>query len=112
MCAPGLRRGALASVRLRAVTDADLEAWIFPRGFDPESVALIAREGRTPADLRGRLVSTRDDVLTLQLVAGKPPTASEFLLHVGGRGAFEILRAEEWPGGRVLLTLRAWRGAA
>jgi hypothetical protein len=27
---------------------------------------------------------------------------------VAKRGLFEILRREDWPGGRILLTLAAW----
>jgi hypothetical protein len=34
--------------------------------------------------------------------------ASGALLYVEQRGAFELLRREVWPGGRVLLTLAAW----
>lgn len=103
--------GAPRARYIPAVTDAPvIDAWSFPRGFDVASVALVARDGRTPPDVRGRVVSERGDVITLQVVSGKVPTPAEFLLYLAGRGAQEILRREEWPGGRVLLTLRSWKG--
>ncbi len=43
-----------------------------------------------------------------KLADGTAPVHPDDLLYVGGRGAFEILRREVWPGERVLLTLAAW----
>ena len=89
------------------MTDEPLEAWEFPAGFDPEKMAAVAAGRLTPPDLRGVLVSTRGDVLTLQVFEGQAPGDPEFRLYVRGRGAFEVLRREPWPDGRELVVLRA-----
>lgn len=91
------------------MTDDLLQAWEFPAGFDLAGMVEISRAGLTPPDIRGKLVSTRGDVLTLQIAEGELTPGAEFLLYVGGRGAFQVLRREVWPGGRILLTLQAWR---
>jgi hypothetical protein len=85
-----------------------IDLWIFPHDFDVGAIALIAQARRTPPDLRAVPVSARDDVLTVQVAEGEPPSDPEMRLYVDGQGAFEILRREVWPGGRALLTLRAW----
>ncbi len=86
-----------------------VDVWECPRGFDVASVAEIARDRLTEPDLRAQLVSSRGDVLTLQVARGRLTVHVEMLLYVAGRGAFELLRREIWPERRELLTLRAWR---
>ncbi|BDG02211.1 hypothetical protein [Anaeromyxobacter oryzae] len=86
-----------------------VDVWEFPRGFDVASVAEIARDRLSEPDLRAHLVSSRGDVLTLQVAQGRLTVHVEMLLYVAGRGAFELLRREVWPERRELLTLRALR---
>jgi hypothetical protein len=85
-----------------------LDIWEFPRGFDLAKITQIAIDALSPPDLRAHLVSSRGDILTVQVADGTPPTDPEMRLYVGGRGAFEAIRTERWPGERVLLVLRAW----
>lgn len=85
-----------------------LEVWEFPRGFDLASIGEIAQGRLTPPDFRAHLVSSRGDVLTVQLREGVPTAHVDLLLYVRGRGAFEVIRREDWPGRRVLLTLSVW----
>jgi hypothetical protein len=65
-------------------------------------------------DARGVLVSSRGDVIALQLVEGKLTGDFESKLYVEKRGGYTILRREEWPparpgaAGRTVITLRAW----
>jgi hypothetical protein len=92
------------------VNSEPLEAWEFPAGVDLDKIAGVAEGRLTPADLRGVLVSSRGDVLTLQVFDGQTPDDPEFRLWVRGRGAYEILRREAWPDGRELVVLRAWGG--
>jgi hypothetical protein len=67
-------------------------------------MTVIAQDRRTPPDVRAHLVSSRGDVITVQLASGRLTDGAEFR----GRGAFEVIRREAWPGGRVLVTLEAW----
>jgi hypothetical protein len=90
------------------VTDELLDLWEFPDSFDLGSMTIITQDHRTPADARAKLVSSRGDIITVQFVEGRLTEHVEFRVYVGGRGAFEVLRREAWPGGRVLVTLRAW----
>jgi hypothetical protein len=85
-----------------------LDIWEFPADFELAKITQIAIDALTEPDLRAHLVSSRGDILTVQVADGKPPADSEMRLYVGGRGAFEITRIERWPGERVLLVLRAW----
>jgi hypothetical protein len=91
------------------VSDADLlELWEFPRSFDVGSMVEVATERLTPPDLRAHVVSSRGDVLTVQVAEGRRTEHVDLLLYVRGRGAFEVLRREAWPARRELLVLRAW----
>lgn len=92
------------------VKNEPLEAWEFPAGFDLEKIAGVAAGRLTPPDLRGVLVSSRGDVLTLQVFDGQAPADPEFRLYVRGHGAYEVLRREAWPDGRELVVLRASAG--
>ena len=53
------------------------------------------------------LLRSTGDTITVQVVEGRAPLGPDELLYVGGRGAFEVARREDWDG-RVLLTLAAW----
>jgi hypothetical protein len=90
-----------------AGADQLVEAWEFPLGFDLATITTIVQERLTEPDVRAHLVSSRGDVLTLQIARGRVTTHVPMLLFVAGRGAFELLRREVWPGPRELLTLRA-----
>ncbi|WP_242394866.1 hypothetical protein [Anaeromyxobacter oryzisoli] len=90
------------------MTDQLLELWEFPRGFDLGKITEIAQDRLTPPDLRAQLVTSRGDVLTAQIVEGRATEGTDFLVYVRGRGAFEVLRREVWPGGRAMVTLTAW----
>jgi hypothetical protein len=86
-----------------------LDAWEYPEGVDVGSMAEIARDGLTPPDLRAQVISARGEVLTLQVSEGSVTPHQEYLLYVRDHGVFQVLRREEWTGGRVLVTLVAWR---
>jgi hypothetical protein len=92
------------------VTNEPLEAWEFPAGFDLAKIAGVADERLTPPDLRGVLVSSRGEILTLQVFEGQAPADPEFQLWVRGRGPYQVLRREAWPDGRELVVLRASGG--
>lgn len=53
-------------------------------------------------------MSARGDVVTMQITRGEIRDPAE-LLYVDGKGLFEIVRIEPWPGGRTLLVLKAWQ---
>jgi hypothetical protein len=88
--------------------------WVYRRD-DAERLTAAARtaiDRLFKPDLEGASVSARADHVTVQVVRGalEDPTS---ILYVEGRGTFEVLRVEAWPGARALLVLRAWpsRGA-
>jgi hypothetical protein len=85
-----------------------LDIWEFPADFELAKITQIAIDALTEPDLRAHLVSSRGDILTVQVAEGRPTTDPEMRVYVGGRGAFEVVRRELWPGGRTLLVLRAW----
>jgi hypothetical protein len=90
--------------------DALLSAWVLEReAIDLDALAAAAEaDALGPPDLRFRLLSTRGDNLTVQLAQPTIPPPPGALLFVERHGAFELLRREPWPGGRVLLTMAAW----
>jgi hypothetical protein len=53
------------------VSDELLEGWEFPQTFDLGSMTVIAQDRRTPPDALARLVSSRGDVVTVQIVEGR-----------------------------------------
>ena len=71
------------------------------------AAAEVARGRLREPDLEVLLVSARAGHLTVQIVRGelRDPAA---VLQVDGRGTFEVVRVEPWPGARLLLVLRAW----
>jgi hypothetical protein len=88
------------------VTDL-LDLWEFPDGFELAKITQIAMDALSPPDLRAHVVSSRGDILTVQVAEGRPTINPEMRLYVAGRGAFKVIRTEAWPG-QVHLVLRAW----
>jgi hypothetical protein len=88
--------------------EALLRAWELPRGFDLRAMIAITQQDLLLPDLRVRLLSSTGDTITVQVVEGAPPVSDAILLYIQGRGVYDVLRREMWPGGRVLLTLAAW----
>jgi hypothetical protein len=82
--------------------------WIFPHSTEPATMAAIARPGQRAPDLRVAVLASRGDILTVQALARADRLAPGALVYVEQRGAFELLRREDWGGGRALLTLAAW----
>jgi hypothetical protein len=70
-------------------------------------MARAALDG-APAQIAVRLVSSTGDTVTVQVVAGEEPLEPGALVYLERRGAYELVRREPWPEGRVLLKLRAW----
>lgn len=103
---------SLACVRMHAI--AAVEAWEFDSSSDLGDVVKIAMERLAPPSFVGRLLSTRGDSLTLQIVEGDPTEDPRALFYVRGHGAFVPARREEWPPApgsvrrRVLLMLLAF----
>jgi hypothetical protein len=92
-----------------------LDAWEFDREVAPQLAAGAQLDQLAPADLEVVQISSRGDVITVQVVEGAVLDPAS-VLYVARRGLFEILRLEAWPplaGGdaRVLLTLKAWPAA-
>jgi hypothetical protein len=87
--------------------EAFLSVWSVPEGTDLSAMIEIAHGRLLPPDFRAHLLSSTGDTITVQVVDGAPPLDDE-LLYIEQRGAFEVLRREVWPEGRVLLTLSAW----
>jgi hypothetical protein len=92
------------------MTDASsVAAWVFDRE-DPDA-GLVAGDEQAEPELELATVSERGDVVTMQVTRGELRDPRS-LLQVEGRGLFEILRIEPWPGRRTLLVLKRWRDAA
>ncbi len=91
-----------------------VDAWEFDASCDLAESVCVARERVRPPTLRGHLLSSHGDALTLQLVEGQPRQDGRTLLYVAGYGAFVVGRWEEWPplpgctATRLLLTLLAF----
>jgi hypothetical protein len=85
-----------------------VEVWELPRSFALDAMADVAGERLTEPDIRARVISSRGDFLTLQVIEGAWTEHARMLLYVREHGPFEVIRREAWPLGRVLLTLRAW----
>jgi hypothetical protein len=80
-----------------------MNVWEFERDDDLGAVARHAMDGTAPAD-----------TITLRVVSGTPSRNPGMTVYVEGRGAYEVLRREDWPPRqddvhhRVQLMLRAW----
>jgi hypothetical protein len=91
-----------------------VNVWKFQVGDDLGAVTRRAMDGAAPADFTADLVSGTGDTITVRVVSGAPSRDPELMVYVERRGAYELVRREEWPpsgGGeraRVHLTLRAW----
>lgn len=89
-------------------------AWEFDQTCDLAEVVRLAMEHLAPPSFVGRVLSTRGDALTVQVIEGSLSGDPRSLFYVGGHGAFVLARREEWPpppGGerkRLLLTLLAF----
>jgi hypothetical protein len=91
-----------------------VEAWEFEPSSDLGEVVTTAMERLAPPRFVGRLLSSRGDSLTLQVLEGEPSGDPRALYYVRGHGAFVLGRREEWPPApgssrmRILLTLLAF----
>jgi len=91
-----------------------LPAWEFDPACDLADVVRLAMERLAPPSFVGRVLSSRGDAITLQVVEGSPGRDPRALYYLGGHGAFLVGRREEWPpppGGdrkRLLVTLLAF----
>ena len=89
-------------------------AWEFDPACDLGEVMRLATEHLAPPSFVARVLSTRGDALTLQVVEGSPSDDPRSLYYVGGHGAFVLARREEWPPRpgsekkRLLVTLLAF----
>jgi hypothetical protein len=94
-------------------TSESAAAWVFDRDDRARlrDAAAIAQGRLTEPDLELATVSSRGDVVTMQITRGEIGDPTD-LLQVERLGLFEILRIEPWPGGRILLVLRAWPSPA
>jgi hypothetical protein len=92
------------------VGSALLTAWTFDRDAWSTLRITVYLDGIEPPELALRLLRSTGDTIAVEVVEGRVPLGPDELLYVGGRGAYEVARREEWPGGRVLLTLAAWPG--
>jgi hypothetical protein len=89
--------------------------WEFERDEDLREVTRRAMDGAMPADFTADLVASTGDTITIRVVSGTPSRDPHLMVYVERRGAYELVRREEWPPtrsegerGRVHLTLRAW----
>jgi hypothetical protein len=91
-----------------------LAIWEFPADAEFPEMVRFVEEGLGDPDAEGVLLSSREDVVAVQLASGtlSGNPASRFYLE--GRGGYALVRREEWPalepGGvpRSILTLREW----
>jgi hypothetical protein len=91
-----------------------VNVWAFDRDDDLGTVTRRAMDGAAPADFTVDLVSSTGDTITVRVVSGTPSRDPDLTVYVERRGAYELLRREEWPPSRagersrVHLMLRAW----
>ncbi len=91
-----------------------VQAWELDPRRDVAEVVALAREQLSPPSFTGRLLSTRGDALTVQVIEGAPAGELQSLYYVAGHGAFLLARREEWPPApgsiskRLLVTLLAF----
>ncbi len=87
-----------------------LHSWVFDRDrVDFGAVVRASQDGDMgPPGLQLSLLSSTGDTITVQVVDGIIPLDPDAVFYVQGRGTYEMLRRECWPGGRTLLTLAAW----
>jgi len=92
-----------------------LDVWEADKAIDLADWTLGVVSGLLRPSFQALVLSTKEDLLSLQVSGPKQPSgARSALFHVSGRGTFELVRLERWPeipggaGERVLLTLRTW----
>jgi hypothetical protein len=90
------RREGLAYLSLH-MDETTVAAWEFDPACDLGDVVRLAMEHLAPPSFVGRVLSTRGDALTLQVIEGSPSDDPRSLYYVGGHGAFVLARREEWP---------------
>ncbi len=84
-----------------------LSAWEWHSDVDIGVAALVALDRLVPPDLDVRLLSSTGDHLSVEVVRGAAPVPADALWYVETRGAFEVVRREDGPDGRVVLSLAA-----
>ncbi len=84
-----------------------LGAWEWHSDVDIGVAALVALDRLVPPDLDVRLLSSSGDRLSVEVVRGAAPVPADALWYVETRGAFEVVRREDGPDGRVVLSLAA-----
>jgi hypothetical protein len=88
--------------------------WEFPLDTAYPAMVRFALERVEEPDAYGVLLSRRDDVIGVQLAAGRLSGDPDSRFYLEERGGYVLLRREEWPplrpGGpvRTVLTLREW----
>jgi hypothetical protein len=91
-----------------------MNVWEFHLDDDLGDVTRRAMDCAEPADFTADLVASTGDTITIRVVIGARSHDPELMVYVERRGAYELVRREEWPPvregerGRVHLTLRAW----
>lgn len=91
-----------------------LAIWEFPQDAEYSAMVQFVQEEVGDPDAYAVLLSTRDDILAVQLASGAISGDSDSRFYVEDRGGYVLVRREEWPplapGGapRIMLTLREW----
>jgi hypothetical protein len=91
-----------------------VEAWEFDPSCELSDVMQLAADRVAEPTFAGALLSTRGDVLTVQVLHGSPSADPHSLFYVAGHGAFALARLEAWPplpgrtSKRFLATLAAY----
>lgn len=91
-----------------------LAIWEFPPDAEYGAMVQFVLERAGEPDAEGLLLSSREDVVSVQLASGtlSGNPASRFYLE--GRGGYVLVRREDWPPleprgvPRSMLTLREW----
>jgi hypothetical protein len=91
-----------------------LALWEFPADTAYAAMVQFALARVGEPDAYGVLLSSRDEIIGLQIVDGRLTGDGSSRFYVENRGGYVLVRREEWPpaqpGGalRTVLTLRAW----
>jgi hypothetical protein len=91
-----------------------LAIWEFPQDAEYTAMVQFVLEEVGDPDAYALLLSSRDDVLAVQLASGEISGDPASRFYVQDRGGYVLVRREEWPplqpggGPRTMLTLREW----
>jgi hypothetical protein len=91
-----------------------VEAWEFDPCCELSDVMQLAADRVAEPTFAGALLSTRGDMITIQILFGSPSADPLSLFYVAGHGAFSLSRLEAWPPlpgrstERLLVTLAAY----